>query len=215
MIGKGINTENLALLSNGKSRSICPENPTGEKGKGAMAEEGQCSTAARDFGKGWKINPSIGIEPGETRILADIEGPGTIQTMWFTGCLGRDYILRIYWDGQTVPSVQAPLADFFGSGWQDSENKISMEFAPIDSAMISVNPCHGFNSYFAMPFAKHCKITLENRNIHRAQLYYQINYELGDISENAAYFYAQWRRTNPVPTGEEYVLLDGVKGKGQ
>lgn len=209
-----ISTENLAVLRRAQSRSISPENPTGARGAGAMAEQGPCLGAARDFGKGWKICPTIAIEPGETAVIADIEGPGTIQTMWFTGCLGRDYIFRIYWDGQEQPSVQTPLGDFFGSGWHDNENKIPMEFAPIDSAMIALNPTHGFNSFFPMPFAKHCKITIENRAEKRAQLYYQINYELGEIPEDAAYFHAQWRRVHRVPTGEPYVLLDGVQGRG-
>ncbi len=196
------------------SRSISAENPTGGKGMGAMAEEGPGKGAARDFGKGWKIYPSIGIDPGETAVLADIAGSGAIKTVWMTGCLGRDYILRIYWDDQKTPSVECPLPDFFGCGWQDAENKIPMPYAPIDSAMISVNPCNGFNSYFTMPFRARCRITLENRNIKRAQLYYQINYELGEVPEDALYFHAQWRRTNPVPLNEEYVILDGVKGSG-
>lgn len=205
----------ISLLSNAKSRSISPENPTGEKGKGAMAEEGMCTQAARDLGKGWKISPCIRIEPGEVRVLADISGPGRIQTMWFTGCLGRDYILRIYWDGQEEPSVEVPLADFFGYGWHDSQNKIKMEFNPINSAMVAVNPCYGFNSYWPMPFRTNCRITMENRSETKAQLYFQINYELCSIPEASTYFHAQWRRSNPVPYAEEYVILDGVQGSGQ
>lgn len=205
----------IYLRRHAQSRSITAENPTGGKGMGAMAEEGPGSGAARDFGKGWKIYPSISIEPGETAVLADIAGSGTIRTMWLTGCLGRDYILRIYWDGQAHPSVECPLPDFFGSGWHDAENKIPMEFAPLDSAMIAVNPCHGFNSYWPMPFRKHCRITLENRNIRKAQLYYQINYELGEVAEDALYFHAQFRRCSAVPVKEEYVILDGVRGSGQ
>jgi len=211
---RAVNTENLALLKRAQSRALSPENPTGARGAGAMAETGPCETHARDLGKGWKISPCIYIEPGETAAIGDIEGPGAIQTMWFTGRLSRDYILRVYWDGQLQPSVEAPLTDFFGTGWYDCENKIEMEFAQINSALIAHNPNHGLNGFFYMPFRKHCRITMENIGERRAQLYYLIHYELGPVDEDAAYFHAQFRRENPVQTAREYTLLDGVKGRG-
>ncbi|MDD4774285.1 MAG: DUF2961 domain-containing protein [Eubacteriales bacterium] len=211
--------DDMAVLKKCKSRSISAENPTGEKGKGAMSESGVCSPCAEGLGiggkgKGWKLSPCIFIEPGETSVICDIAGPGTIKSMWFTGCLGRDFIFRIYWDGYEYPSVETPLADFFGCGWYDPENKIPMEFAPLNSAVIAVCPSYGLNSYFTMPFARHCKMTIENRSDRRATLYYQINYELGDITPDSAYFHAHWKRTNPVPVSEEYILLDGVRGRG-
>lgn len=211
---KAINTESLSVLRNAQSRSISPENPTGAPGKGAMAEHGPCENHARDLGKGWKICPCIYIEPGETYPLADIEGPGAIQTMWFTGRLSRDYIFRIYWEEQAHPSVEVPLTDFFGCGWYDAQNKIPMEFARIDSALIAHLPNHGLNCFFHMPFRRRCRITMENIGKTRAQLYYQINYELGPVDEGMAYFHAQFRWENPVQTAREYVLLDGVQGRG-
>ena len=204
----------LFLITNAKSRSISAENPSGEKGGGAHSVAGVAADAAKHLGRGWKVDPFIRVEPGETRVLADIEGPGVIRSMWFTGCLGRDYILRVYWDGQQTPSVQTPLCDFFGAGWQDDVGKVKMPFAPLNSAMIANHPCNGFNSYWPMPFAKHCLITIENRGEKRAVLYYQINYELCDIPGNSAYFHAQWRRTNPMPKRTEYTVLDGVEGRG-
>lgn len=196
------------------SRSISAENPTGGKGMGAMAVDGPGKEAAGALGRGWKICPFIRIEPGETAVLADIQGSGMVRTIWMAGCLGRDYILRIYWDNQDRPSVECPVPDFFATGWVDAENKIAMPFAPIDSALISVNPCNGFNNYITMPFRSRCLVTLENRNTRRAQLYYQINYELGEVPEDALYFHAQWRRSNPVSRGRVHVILDGVTGTG-
>lgn len=205
----------ISLIKNAESRSISPENPTGEKGKGALAEHGTGEIAARDLGKGWKISPSIKIEPGETRLLAEISGPGSILSMWFTGCIGRDYILRIFWDSQASPSVVSPLADFFGCGWHDPQNKIPSEFCPIDSAVMSINPSYGFNSYWPMPFRRSCRITLENRSDRVSTLYYQINYELCAVPDQAAYFHAQWRRCDRVPYASEYVIVDGIQGAGQ
>ena len=79
--GLGVNLSNLYRLSDAVTRSISPENFTGEKGKGGMATEGTGAIHARGLGKdggvqGWKVSPSIRIEPGETRVLADIEGVG-------------------------------------------------------------------------------------------------------------------------------------------
>src|SRR6185295_11287411 len=98
--GLGMNLGNLARLSNAQSRSISPENFTGEKGKGGMATEGIGAEAARDLGQGWKVSPSVFIEPGETFTLADIDGMGAIQQIWMTLALGkwRHSILRFYWD---------------------------------------------------------------------------------------------------------------------
>ena len=87
---------NLYLLSGAKTRSICSENLTGEKGKGGMATEGLGSRAARDLGRKWKVSPCSSIKAGETLQLADIEGPGCIQHIWMTPSgTWRDYILRI------------------------------------------------------------------------------------------------------------------------
>jgi len=205
--------KNISLIKEAQSRCISPENRTGSKGMAAMSEEGVGAACARDLGRGWKISPFIRIAPGETAVLADIDGPGCIQSLWITGSVARDYILRVYWDNQEIPSVETPISDFFGHGWHDTQNKIKMEFAPINSAIMAVSPCYGFLSYWPMPFRRHCRITMENRNDTPAQYYYSINYELSEVPENAAYFHAQWRRLT-VPYAQEYVILDGVHGRG-
>src|SRR5699024_8076376 len=84
----GLNTHlnNLYRVSDAETRSITPENPTGEKGKGGMAtlEEGNAAHAAQDLGQGWKVNPYIFIEPGETFVLGKIDDSGIIQHIWMT-----------------------------------------------------------------------------------------------------------------------------------
>ena len=81
-----MNMGNLFRLSNAKTRSISPENLTGEPGKGGMAtlENGSANNAARELGQGWKVNPFIVIKPGETFTMAEIDGPGAIQHIWMT-----------------------------------------------------------------------------------------------------------------------------------
>jgi len=206
--GLGMNMGNLSLLSSAKTRSISPENFTGEKGKGGMATEGISTGAARDLGQGWKISPAIAIQPGECREIADIEGPGAIQQIWMTpGGHWRHNILRIYWDGQEQPSVECPVGDFFANGWQ--------KFSQLSSLAICVNPGSGLNCYWEMPFRKHCKITMTNIAEEAMVLFYQINYTLTEVPADAAYFHAQFRRENPLPYKQDYTILDGVKGQGQ
>src|SRR5262249_7497134 len=86
----------LAALSGMRSRSISAENFSGEKGRGGTATAGHGARAARDLGLGWKVSPAVDIAPGESFTLAEIEGPGVIQSMWFTGRpVSRNSILRI------------------------------------------------------------------------------------------------------------------------
>jgi hypothetical protein len=211
--GLGINLGNLSQTSLAKTRSLSAENPTGEKGKGGMATEGVGASAARDLGRGWKVSPCIAIAPGHTYTLADIAGPGAIQFMWLSGevsskgPLARYFILRIYWDDQDWPSVECPCADFFASGWG--------QYAQINSLPVAVNLNRGFNCFWEMPFRKRCRITLENRHHEPLIHYYQINYTLTEVPEDAAYFHAQFRRTNPLPYKQPYIIVDGIEGVGQ
>ncbi len=92
---------NLACLSSAQTRSVSPENFTGEKGKGGMATEGTGARAARELGQGWKVSPSVRIEPGQTFVMANVEGCGAIQHIWMTPTgNNRCNILRMYWVGR-------------------------------------------------------------------------------------------------------------------
>jgi hypothetical protein len=215
--GLGMNPGNLWRESKAKTRSISAENPTGEKGKGGMALPDP-NEPARELGLGWKCRPCIKIQPGEIYTLADIDGPGAIQSMWFGGYIGRDFILRIYWDGQDQPSVESPISDFFATPWpmQDPKNPTRGPYAQINSLLVAVNPNRGLNCFWEMPFRKHCRITMENLHPTEAKYcFYQINYTLTEIPDDALYFHAQFRRTNPVPYGEVYTIVDGITGRGQ
>jgi hypothetical protein len=206
--GVGSGMGNLYRLSNAKSRSVSPENPTGEKGKGGMAATGNASRAARELGQGWKVNPFIIIAPGKTFVLADITGPGAIQHIWMTPTgTWRYSVMRMYWDGEQEPSVEVPVGDFFAMGWG--------KYAPISSLAVCVNPGSAFNSYWQMPFRKHAKITMENLDTKPMTLYYQIDYTETTVPNDSAYFHAQFRRVNPLPYKSVVTILDGVQGKGQ
>ncbi|GIP47041.1 hypothetical protein J53TS2_06320 [Paenibacillus sp. J53TS2] len=206
--GLDLGLGNLYRMSPAKTRSISAENFTGAKGQGGMATEGTGAECARDLGQGWKISPSVNIAPGQTFTVADIDGPGAIQHIWLT-CFPdswRHLILRMYWDGESEPSVETPLGDFFCNGWCERSN--------VNSLPVAVNPAGGMNSYWVMPFRQKAKITVENRMGSSVVLYYQIDYTLTEVPDDAAYFHAQWSRSNPLRYKDVHVLLDGVRGKG-
>ncbi len=202
---------NLTLKKDIRSFSVCPENPTGEKGKGAMAtiEEGTAGVTASELGQGWKVNPYIVLPVGETAVLADIKGQGAIKHIWITDSAkyGRQLILRIYFDGQENPSVNVPLSDFFA-------NADYNEYRQISSLAICYNPRKGMNCYFEMPYFKGFRIELENRGPNVPCIYYQIDCEEKTIPAESLYFHAQFRRLNPVPYKVPYTILDNVKGNG-
>lgn len=206
--GLEVNMGNLYRLSDAQTRSISPENFTGEKGKGGMAtlEEGSAAHAARDLGQGWKVNPFVNIEPGQTFTLAEIDGPGSIQHIWMTPTGNWKFsIIRIYWDDETEPSVEVPVGDFFGMGWG--------EYAHLNSLAVCVNPGSAFNCYWQMPFRKKCRITMENIAREPMRLYYQVDYTLADVPDDAAYFHAQYRQSKP-NLNSIHTLVDGIKGNG-
>jgi hypothetical protein len=206
--GLGMHLGNLARLSRARTRSISPENFTGEKGKGGMATDGTGAACARDLGVGWKISPSIRIAPGETRTLADVRGSGAIQHIWMT-LTGhwRHSILRIYWDDQETPSVECPAGDFFACGWG--------QYAQISSLAVCVNPGSAFNCYWEMPYRSGFRMTMTNIAAQEMTLYYQITFTETDVPDDLAYFHAQFRRVNPLPYKQVYTILDGVRGQGQ
>lgn len=173
-----------------------------------MATEGTGKHAARDLGQGWKVSPSIHLKPNSTFTLADIKGPGVIQHIWMT-CFPahwRSAIIRMYWDGEEKPSVEVPFGDFFCNGWCERAN--------VNSMPIAVNPAGGMNAYWEMPFRKSAKITIENIDDVEYPLYYQIDYSLTDIPDEAAYFHAQWRRSNPLAYKDVHTIVDGIQGHG-
>jgi len=199
---------NLYRVTTAETRSISPENFTGEKGQGGMATDGTGKRAAAELGPGWKISPSIDVQPGTTYTLGEIAGPGCIQQIWMTPQGNwRHSILRFYWDGETNASVECPVGDFFACGLG--------KYCQINSEAVCVNPGSAFNCYWPMPFRKKARVTLENLDDKKVTVYYQINYTLAHVPRNAGYFHAEFRHESPLKTRGLYTILDGVKGDGQ
>ena len=162
------------------------------------------------------------IAPGDTLELADLKGPGCIRHIWMTIASDeesflRKLALRMYWDGEADPSVEAPIGDFFGVGHGIVTHYVSLPLAMITS--------RGFNCYFPMPFNQSARITVTNDGERPVgAFYFQVDYETYDqpLDADAAYFHARWHRENPTQatdgspntTGaENYVILE-ARGRG-
>lgn len=199
---------NLSRLSSSVSRSITAENPGGGAGEGGRAVTGTGQAAARELGRGWKVSPAAAIEPGQTLLLAGIEGAGSIRHIWM-GVNGnpRLVVLRFAWDGSPAPAVECPVGHFFACGWGGVER--------ISSPAVCMNPRNGLNCWWSMPFRSSCRITAENVGAEQIVIYYQVDYGLGEIPEDAGRFHARFH--GPVPRGNEspHVVLDETRGRGQ
>lgn len=144
------------------------------------------------------------IQPGETKTLADIKGPGVISHIWFTisspdPLYLRKLLLRMYWDEETNPSVDSPVGDFFGLG---HARAYSYQCAPFNTSNYERGKLGGgvaMNCWFQMPFNKNARIEIVNEQqepVHAFYFYidYQKHRALGD---DVLYFHAKWRRENP------------------
>jgi len=205
-----LDLHSLTVLRNERTRAITAENLKGAKGQG-----GQASSA---LGPGRKGKAWLDLPQGQTVTLADInEGPGEIRHLWITVTdktekdffVLRDLVIRMYWDGEETPSVEAPLGDFFCNGFGVKTR--------INSLPIIVVPHGGMNCYFPMPFAKQARITIENQHaVEIKHFFFQIDYALVDaLPADSLRFHAQWRREAVTELKRDYTLLDGVRGAGQ
>lgn len=136
------------------------------------------------------------IEPGETRVIGEVKGPGIIKHIWFTIASNESYhlkkiVLRMYWDDEKTPSVETPVGDFFGLGLG--------KYFLYESEFLSVGSQRALNAYFPMPFRKSAKITITNEGSQAiSAFYYNIDWEKHKaLPENTAYFHAQYRQAVP------------------
>jgi hypothetical protein len=160
------------------------------------------------------------IQSGETRVIADVKGAGCIRHIWctmFNPSGEEDYLrkvlIKMYWDGETEPSVEVPIGDFFGMGHAKSKEFWSLPL------VMGPQGGRGFNSYFAMPFASAAKIEIVNECDTQLNYYFYVDYEEYDqLEEGLGRFHAQWRREFATDTwGAEMPLKEplGATPEGQ
>jgi hypothetical protein len=144
----------------------------------------------------------IQVRPGETAVLGEIEGAGCVKHVWVTMMSLphephelRQTLLRMFWDGESSPSVEVPLGDFFGIGFGLRRNftSLPLQMSPQDGKAM--------NCWFPMPFAAGARFELENQGESLRIFFYYIDYEAhASIDPDLARFHACWNRT-PVTAG--------------
>ncbi len=163
-------------------------------------------------GNRWENEDAIRLEKGESRTVA-LEGPGNIAHIWFIANsmdirYPRAVVLRIYWDGSDIPSVETPIGDFFGVG-----NGMR---AVVDSLPVKVSSYgRGYNCYWQMPFRKQARITITDESDKEpASCYFQVDWIKYDrMPETVMYFHARYHQEYPPEMGEPYTVFMG-KGRG-
>ena len=178
------------------------------------------------------------LAAGETRVLADIKGPGCITHLWMTQRNHyRECLLKITWDNARSPSVLCPLGDFFGLGHNIVNSYQSQLFTASTRANNQFNQGCALNSYAYMPFRERALVELVNQSKEDHRQYFYVDYETydNDLAADTGYFHAEFRRENPfggwgheitvntpeaniINKGKEawdnnYVILD-TKGRG-
>lgn len=176
------------------------------------ALKGYKSAQESSFDRSGGNDDYIAIDAGETATIADIKGAGCISRIWVTVASPDLYalrraVIRMYWDGESSPSVEAPLGDFFGVGFSEYRH-----YTALPMGMSS----GGFYCYLPMPFSDGAVIELVNESPKQIfAFYYNISYHkfdsLPDDAETGR-FHAQWRRETTV-AGENYTILE-AEGKG-
>ena len=139
------------------------------------------------------------IPAGESRVLADIQGPGKITHLWMTQRNHyRECLLKMTWDNAKQPSVVVPLGDFFCLGHNLVNSFQSLLFTASTRGNNQFNTGCALNCYVPMPFRERAVIELVNESNEDHGQYFYVDYETGDgVAEDCGYFHAEFRRSNP------------------
>ena len=152
------------------------------------------------------------VRSGQRFILADLDGPGEVRHIWFTiASLDRRYprtlVFRVFYDGAKTPSVETPIGDFFaaGNGMRANVSTLPIEVSSYGRAL---------NSYWRMPFRKHCRIEVHNQGPHTMTVYFQCDWlKLDTLPDDARYFHARYRQEYPAKPFSWYTVFEG-EGEG-
>ena len=167
----------------------------------ALLRPGILTKRISSFDRSGGNGDNIQIAAGENRAIAEIAGAGIIKHIWITiACedplLRRNAIIRMFWDGETEPSVESPIGDFFGQGWAEHYNFASLPLAAAPRDGLALN------SYFPMPFGEGARIEIDNQSDKPiTAFYFYVDYEShpNGLTEDLGRFHAWWNRAMPGP----------------
>jgi hypothetical protein len=156
---------------------------------------------------------AIQIQPHATTTVAELQGPGEITHLWTTIASPdpnhlRDIVIRIYWEGNSYPSVESPIGDFYGLG--------HAMYYIFNNPVQAIGSDKGMNAFWPMPFARLARVTISNDSDQpvRAYYYYVDWRKYKTMPANLGYFHAQYRQAFPCENGKPYLILDTDGSRG-
>jgi len=220
LLAAGGNMEDLAKPHEGRSRRSTSTMRVGEVRRGGAERKLNPKADPRGDLSEESNWDNFNVAPGETHVLLDEKGPGVITHIWFT-FLGpepqnwskqgsanhQEMLLRIFWDGNERPAIEAPVGDFFANCFGRRDEVVSLP--------VIVEDADSYNCFWQMPFRKSARIEIVNQSEKQISLlYYNIDWIKKDkLPKDTPYFYAQYRQEYPAEHGKDYVLLE-TTGKG-
>jgi hypothetical protein len=214
----------LAFSQSGSLADLAkPQQGTSRRESSTFREAKSGHYDSKAFPKGDALEKSnwdnFRVAPGQSHTLMEVDGPGVITHIWMA-FLGpepqswasqgsanhQEMLLRVYWDGDKRPAIEAPVGDFFANAFGKRSTVVS--------SPVIVEDADSYNCFWHMPFRKSAKIEIVNQSSRSINLlYYNIDWIQKPVAGDTPYFYAQYRQEYPVQTGQDYVVLD-TKGKG-
>ena len=177
------------------------ENHTGAKGQGGKENKG---AKGRAFER---------LAPGERKVLLDVQGSGIVRRMWIT-IMQKDPVtlrslkIEMFWDNNAKPAVSAPFGDFFGS--------ILGRNASFQNEFFSNPEGRSYNCVIPMPFHKGARIEIVNEADYQvSHLFYDVNFTLEPVAEDALYFHAFWNHNPTTELGKDFEILPPIEGRGK
>jgi Protein of unknown function (DUF2961) len=217
--GPGLTLLDWLSTTGGRSfvtRQASAENPSGGHGTGATRDPDSGhpdlvhSGPAVALGRGFKVRPYVPLPAGATLTLAEVDGEGVITHLYLTSDLpdSGQLRLRCWWDDEPEPSVDVPVANFFGMGHPDRPHELF-------SLPVMVGPAGGCSAWWPMPFARRAMITLTNTGGTDARVVaYRVTWNLGPVGGAPVRFHAAYRRSETSLVQPDHVIADGLAGPG-
>ncbi|MCD2425553.1 DUF2961 domain-containing protein [Niabella pedocola] len=225
----------VLIIGIGMAGTVCGQTTANDLAALSMMQDGVISKRVSSYDTAGAGNDFIRIGDKETRTIFDVKGAGMINHIWITMAPGpealsrNDVILKMYWDGNSSPSVIAPIGPFFGQGWNESYTYTAL---PLSASPVNGK---GMVCYFSMPFAKGARIEIENQaGKEISHFYYYVDYvEMDRLPAKAGRFHAwynkqltetsktegenEWAifgKPGNNTTGKDNYLIADIKGKG-
>lgn len=196
----GLNSAGAAASTSGKTAAVPPPGEPAPAAPEELFELARLRSYKTRRSSSWDRTggngDAVSVEPGHAATLLEATGPGVVTHLWFTinssdAMHLKNLVLRAWWDGESTPSVEVPIGDFFGLGLG--------EYYVYQSALLAVAPIKALNAYFKMPFSTSARLTVTNEGTVRTDnLYFAIDYvTLASLPGDVGRFHAQYRQAAP------------------